>query len=178
MQIPTPRLLLRDFVESDVASVFSYQSDPLYLQHSLWATRSESESRAFVHMLIGWVHEEPRTKYQLAIVRQDAVIGNCGIRLASHSDSEAEYGCELAPSFWGNGYAAEAGRAMLAFGFRTLRLQRVFSETVSTNTAAIAIAGRLGMKPEGCPRERQRIKDRLVDTLVFSIAYSDWSGES
>ena len=91
MKIPTQRLLLRDFVESDVASVFSYQSDPLYLQHSPWATRSESESRTFVQMLIGWAHEEPRTKYQLAIVRQCAVIGNCGIRLASHGDSTGRF---------------------------------------------------------------------------------------
>ena len=134
MEIRTPRLLLRDFVESDVPSVWGYQSDPRYLQHTPWKTRTENEAREFVRMLIGWANDEPRTKYQLAIVREGSVIGTCGIRRVSNEDHEAEFGCEIDPRVWGNGYAKEAGGAMLEFAFRTLRIHRVFSETVFEKT--------------------------------------------
>lgn len=175
MEIRTPRLLLRDFVESDVPSVWGYQSDPRYLQHTPWKTRTENEAREFVLMLIGWANDEPRTKYQLAIVREGSVIGSCGIRLVSNEDHEAEFGCEIDPRVWGNGYAKEAGGAMLEFAFRTLRIHRVFSETVSENEAAIAIGEKLGMKREGCLRERQRIGERWLDTVVLGILENEWS---
>jgi hypothetical protein len=58
MEIRTPRLLLRDFVESDVPSVWGYQSDPRYLQHTPWKTRTENAAREFVLMLIGWANDE------------------------------------------------------------------------------------------------------------------------
>jgi RimJ/RimL family protein N-acetyltransferase len=129
-------------------------------------------------MMMAWANEEPRTKYQLAIVQAGIVIGNCGIRLASGGDSKAEFGCELAPRVWRNGYATEVGHAMLAFAFRTLRVHRVFSETTSENAAAIAIAERLGMKRENGPHAQQCIKGRWVDTLVLGILASEWSDRS
>lgn len=174
MEIRTPRLLLRDFVASDVSSVWKYQSDPRYLQYTPWTSRTEDEVREFVHMLIGWANEKPRTKHQLAIVREGSVIGCCGIRLGSHDDHEAEFGCEIDPRVWGNGYAREAGSAILEFAFRTLRLHRAFSETVSENVAAISLAEKLGMKREGRLRERQRIGGRWLDTVVFGILEDEW----
>lgn len=176
MEISTARLVLRDFVESDTPVIFAYQADLRYLEHTPWQTRNESEVREFVHMLIGWASEEPRTKYQLAIARDGVVIGTCGVRLAASEGQEAEFGCELDPRTWGNGYAKEAGGALLEFAFRTLRLHRVFSKTISENAAAIAIAGRLGMKREDGRSERQCIKGRWLDTLVFGILTSEWSG--
>ena len=56
-----------------------------------------------------------------------------------------EIGWRLHPAFWGRGYASEAARAALAFGFETIGLDEIVSLTVPANTRSRAVMQRLGM---------------------------------
>ena len=81
MILTTDRLVLREFEETDWPAVLAYQSDPLYLRYYHWTRRTEHDVREFVCMFITWRAEEPRTRFQLAIVLppDGPLIGNCGI---------------------------------------------------------------------------------------------------
>jgi ribosomal-protein-alanine N-acetyltransferase len=107
-----------------------------------------------VQEFIGWQHEQPRCKYQLAIVLQTThvLIGTCGIRMVTAHAQEAELGYELHPEYWGHGYATEAAWHMLAFAFQTLRLQRVWAQCLAENRASVRVLERLGIRQEGCQR--------------------------
>lgn len=176
MRLTTARLVLREFDEADVPAVFSYQSDPRYLQHTPWTTRTEPEVREFVRMLAGWADERPRTRFQLAIAREDdVVIGTAGVRLAEASSREAEFGCELAPHAWGHGYGLEAGRAIVEFAFRTLGLHRIFAYTLAENAAAIVLAERLGMRREGRLRQNAWAQGRWTDTVIYGLLSDEWA---
>ena len=174
MELHTSRLLLRDFTLIDIDAVHAYQSDPRYLEHSPWPTRSRADVADFVQMLIEWSLERPRIRYQLAIVHGAALIGSCGIRRSAWDAVEAEFGCELAPAAWGHGYAAEASRAILAFGFRELRLQRIFAKTTTTNRHAIALARRLGMREEDSTYKAESSDN----TVAFDIGERHWNDAS
>jgi catechol 2,3-dioxygenase-like lactoylglutathione lyase family enzyme len=50
----------------------------------------------------------------------------------------------LGREYWGQGYATEAGRALLAYGFGELRIARVLSPIRASNARSIALARRLG----------------------------------
>lgn len=154
MTLQTTRLVLREFEMDDVASVLAYQSDPRYLRHSEWLSRSEQKVRSFVEMLIGWAAEEPRIRFQFAVTREALLIGTCGVRMVDGGSGEAEYGCELAPAAWGRGYAEEASRALIDFGFQSLGLQRMIANTSRGNSQAIALALRLGFREQTAPNER------------------------
>ncbi|WP_394832982.1 GNAT family N-acetyltransferase [Pendulispora rubella] len=173
-EIHTDRLLLRDFRPSDVVEVFAYQRDPRYLLHTPWEERTESEVRSFVDLMIAWAEESPRTKFQLAIEREGRVIGSCGIRLAAAGEREGEYGCELAPAAWGQGYAMEASRAIVNFGFTSLGLHRIFSSTLAANAAAINLAERLGFRQEGRLRAQSWIRDGWRDSILLAMLETDW----
>jgi len=56
-----------------------------------------------------------------------------------------EIGWRLTRSAWGNGYATEAARAVLAFAFDELRLDEVISFTSTTNVASQRVMERIGM---------------------------------
>ncbi|MBZ4399744.1 GNAT family N-acetyltransferase [Myxococcus sp. MISCRS1] len=144
MELRTERLVLRDFRREDTPSVLAYQSKPAYLEHYGHPPPTADDVRAFVELLTRWAHEVPRAKYQLAITLEGRVIGTCGVRKASAGDTVAEYGCELDPAFWGHGYAHEASRALITFGFTTLGLRRLFALTRPQNRAAIRLAQALG----------------------------------
>ena len=60
-----------------------------------------------------------------------------------------EIGWRLWPSFWGRGYATEAARACLAFGFHRLGLKEIVSFTTPGNRRSWRLMVRLGMVRDG-----------------------------
>ena len=66
-------------------------------------------------------------------------------RFEAHFTPAVEVGWRLAREHWGRGYATEAARAALDYGFGTVGLEEVVSLTVPANTRSIAVMERLGM---------------------------------
>jgi RimJ/RimL family protein N-acetyltransferase len=87
-------------------------------------------------------------------------------RFEAHFTPCVEIGWRLAREHWGRGYATEAARAALEFGFRDLALKEIVSFTVPANLRSRAVMERIGMTrspdddyehpllPEGHPLRR------------------------
>ena len=176
MYITTPRLLLREFGTDDWPDVLAYQRDPRYLRFYAWTDRTEAEVRGFVQMFVDQQANGPRRKFQLAITLSDSgqLIGSCGIRRKPENDWEADIGYELAPEHWGQGYATEAAKAIVDFGFRELGLHRISSWCIADNAASARVLERVGLRPEGRLRENEHFKGRWWDTLLYALLASDW----
>lgn len=176
MQITTERLLLREFGEDDWRAVLEYQRDPLYLRYYPWTDRTAADARDFVAMFRDWQFEQPRRRFQLAIARlgDNELIGNCGIRRKPGNEWEADIGYELAPKWWGRGYAIEAARAMVDFGFVELRLRRISSWCIADNVASARVLDRLGFTQEGRLRRNEFFKGRWWDTLLYALLAEEW----
>ena len=179
MRITTQRLLLREFEKGDVGAILAYHSQPLYLQFFPWTERTREDVDLFVGRLVAWRSMQPRSKFHLAMVleSENRVIGNCGIRLDTPDSAEGELGCEVNPDSWGRGYATEALRAMLTFGFRELRLRRIWATCVTENIAAQRLVEKLGLKKEQHISRHRWMKERWWDTLVYGIHHQEWSGQ-
>lgn len=179
MNLTTQRLLLREFAEADWPAVLAYQSNPLYLRYYEWTGRTEADARAFVGMFLERQREQPRTKFQLAVVLRETgqLIGNCGIRKASAESPEADIGYELAPEYWGQGYATEAALAIVAFGFGELKLHRLWSWCVADNVGSARVLEKLGMRLEGRLREKEWYKGRWWDWLIYGMLEQEWRGQ-
>ena len=176
MQIATERLLLREFSADDWRAVLDYQRDPLYLRYYPWEDRTEAEARAFVEMFRDWQFEQPRRRFQFAITRREdgELIGNCGIRRKPDNEWEADIGYELAPGWWGRGYATEAARAVVDFGFGELGLQRISSWCNADNVGSARVLERLGFRKEGRLRRNEYFKGRWWDTLLYAMLAEEW----
>jgi RimJ/RimL family protein N-acetyltransferase len=171
MILTTDRLILREFVAGDWPAVLAYQRDPLYLRLYEWEDRAEADVRAFVNRFVEQQLDQPRTRFQLAVTLKAGgrLIGNAGIRLNGVDSHAAEIGYELAPNEWGHGYATEAARAILRFGFEELGLHRVGAWTVADNTASARVLEKLGMTLEGRLRDYHRYKGRYWDVLMYGM---------
>ena len=156
--------------------MLAYQSDSRYLRYYPWTQRTAEDVQAFVQRFIDWQDEQPRTRSQFAIVLRAGgrLIGSCGIRKETAGAQQTDLGYEIAPSHWGHGYATEAARAVLAFGFQDLRLHRVWASCVAENTASAQVLEKLGMQREGRLREHRWMKGRWWDTLVYGILQHEW----
>ncbi len=176
MQLTTARLILREFSADDWPAVLAYQSDPRYLRYYAWTGRTPDEVQTFVRMFLDQQAEQPRLKFQLALTLKGdgQLIGNCGIRMRTPGAHEADIGYELNPAYWGQGYASEAARAMVAFGFTELRLHRIWSWCIADNVGSARVLEKLGMRLEGRLRENEFFKGRWWDTLMFAILEQEW----
>jgi ribosomal-protein-alanine N-acetyltransferase len=176
MMLNTDRLVLREFVADDWHAVLAYQSDSRYLQYYPWTKRTAQEVQAFVQRFIGWQAEEPRIRFQLAVVlrTEGQLIGTCGIRMGAANIRKADLGYEIAPSYWGQGYATEGSRAMLGFGFEELGLHRVWASCLAENAASARVLEKLGMRCEGRLRDNHWITGRWWDTLVYGMIEDEW----
>ena len=66
---------------------------------------------------------------------------------------------------------------MLAFGFDTLKLHRIWSWCIADNQRSARLLGRLGMQLEGRLRENEHFKGRWWDTLVYGMLESEWRAQ-
>jgi [ribosomal protein S5]-alanine N-acetyltransferase len=80
---------------------------------------------------------------------KNAYIGRCG--LAPHFDSdqgpisgEAALGYYIAPQYWRQGFATEAGKAFIHFGFNELALKRIVATVEKGNDASVRVLQKLG----------------------------------
>lgn len=180
MIIETARLRLREFVLDDWRAVQSYQSDPRYpLRFYEWTERTEQDVRDFVRMFVDYQAATPRRNFQLAVTLKasGALIGNCGIRVNHAEWREANIGYEIAPAQWGSGYAREAARAILEFGFRDLGMHRIWAWCVAGNAASARVLEKVGMTREGREREKEWIKNEWHDRLIYAILDHEWRSQ-
>ena len=178
MQLHIPPLLLRDYTAADWPAILAYQRDPRYLRYYPGTERTAAEACRLLQLFRDWQGEQPRRRFQLAIVlaAEGRLIGSCGLRRNPQDDRTADLGYELNPDYWGRGYATAAARAMVNFGFQELGLQRIAAWRLADNAAAAArVLARLGFRTAGRLRRNEYFKGRYWDTLLFALTAAEWT---
>ena len=87
--------------------------------------------------------------------------------------AQAELRFWVGVPWWGCGYATEAAREIIRFGFESLSLNRIYAHYVARSPVAARISRRLGMKREGVLRQRVRKGDGFEDVLLYAILRDD-----
>jgi RimJ/RimL family protein N-acetyltransferase len=169
--LETERLRIRAYREADIAELV-----PLIGAREVAATTgriphpySEEDAREFLAQI------EVEREVRLAITLRDGgrLIGGIGLRLFEPHE-QAELGYWLGVPYWGKGYATEAAREMLRYGFQDLKLHRIFATQFANNPASGRILKKLGMRHEGCQREHFRKWDQFVDLELYGLLRKEW----
>ena len=114
-------------------------------------------------------HWEEQGFGPLAVVERASgrLIGEAGLQLLEAGpDIELTY--TLARAAWGRGYATEAARAVLLWGFSGLRLQRIVAVACPANAASLRVLEKLGMAPVGT---RDCYGARLAE---YALTLGEW----
>jgi len=102
----------------------------------------------------------------------EGVVGAISLHLIL-KHRRAELGYWVGQPFWNRGYATEAVRAVLAFGFETLGLNRIHAAHLSRNPASGRVMQKAGMRFEGTLREHVVKAGRLEDLAEFALLRTD-----
>ncbi|RAV09195.1 GNAT family N-acetyltransferase [Paenibacillus contaminans] len=110
---------------------------------------------------------EKGDSYAFAIIKKDdgALIGNMSMGVSSkHKRAELAYW--IGKPFWGQGYATEAARRIVQFGFEDLELNRIFAAAMTKNPGSYKVMTKIGMKEEGTFPQHV-LKWGVYEDLVF-----------
>jgi RimJ/RimL family protein N-acetyltransferase len=178
VRLATPRLSIREFVASDFDAVHAYASDPVVTRYLYWGPNTSKQTVAFIDRCVGDQEAIVRENFELAIVLTGSgdLIGGASLMARRLEYREYEIGYCLRSDTWGNGYAKEATRALVAYGFEQLEAHRLYALVDPDNPASMRVIEQLGFVREGLQRSDTLIDGRWCDTLVYA-ALADKHGQ-
>ncbi len=104
-------------------------------------------------------------------------IGNTGLMNLEWVPRAAELGIFIGDkSVWNKGYGTEAVELLLAHGFQTFNLNRIYLQVFANNLRARRSYEKAGFVLEGTLRQAVFRHGQYIDMLIMSILRSEWTG--
>jgi len=101
------------------------------------------------------------------------LVGSIGLVLwLPHAKAELGYWVGL--PHWNRGYASEAARSVIDFGFRLLGLNRIEAHYLAGNAASGRVMEKAGMMREGCSPQAMKRNGEFHDVIFCGVVRSDW----
>jgi ribosomal-protein-alanine N-acetyltransferase len=164
----TSRLLLRDWKDEDLPAFAALNADPQVMEY-FPKVLDRAESDAMAGRIRGGLEQSGFGLWAVELRGGASFIGFVGLSVPSfeaHFTPCVEIGWRLARAHWGCGYATEAARAVLEFGFGPLEMDEIVSFTTVANHRSRSVMEKIGMTrnesddfespslPEGHPLRR------------------------
>ena len=146
--ITTERLGLRNWIDSDLQLLNLMNSDPRVMQY-FPSTFNEDENRAFIKRMQKHFTEHNYCYFVLDLLSTSQPIGFTGLM---HQNFDADFmpcidiGWRISASEWNKGYATEAAKASLNYGFKNQGIKEILSMAPSVNRPSITVMQKIGMK--------------------------------
>ena len=175
--LETERLLIRPLVRDDAPMIEKYASDRRVAEMTLSIAHPYPEGTA-----VSWVEEtlatpSPGGPFALTLKLGGEFIGVMELMLCDDKH-RAEVGFWIAPLFWGHGLCTEALKEVIDYGFRELKLLRIFAGHFSENPASGRVQIKAGMKAEGVQRMGAIRFGEPKDLVMCAIIRPEWEAAS
>lgn len=174
--LTTERLLLRSFTLEDAPQLHRLINSREVALNTLRIPFPYPEGEAE-----RWIstHGERKNDHVFAVtLREDGKLVGCVGLHTKPDHNHAEIGYWIGVPYWGAGYATEAARAVMQFGFETLSLNRIFASHFSRNPASGRVLQKIGMRYEGRMRQHLKKWDEYVDLECYGVVRSEFRSPS
>jgi RimJ/RimL family protein N-acetyltransferase len=144
----TSRLLLRPWRDDDIPPFAEMSADPAVMEYLLPLSERAVSAKTWVAQKRAHWAERGFGQWVVEIPGEASFIGVVGLETVSyeaHFTPAVEVAWRLARPYWGRGYATEAARASLDYGFGELGLDEIVALTVPGNRRSRRVMERLGM---------------------------------
>ena len=129
--IETERLRLREFELTDAKVFFDLNADPEVTRHTGDnAFESIEESEQLIKNYSQY-KQHGLGRWTVVSKISNEVLGWCGLK--KHSEGFIDIGFRFLRNEWGKGYATEAAKACLEYGFTNLKLEEIIGRASQDN---------------------------------------------
>jgi len=167
--IETERLVLRELTLLDIENLIPIFTDEATMVFYP-ATFSKEIIQSLLERQIASYKENKFGLWAVELKEGNPFIGDCGISVQDiDGQIVPEIGYHFNKKFWHNGYALEAAKACLAYGFEELKLDEIFIHASVKNIPSIKVAKRLSMTRRKVYPKFLKGYDVFWDVVVYSM---------
>ena len=169
--LETKRLILREINIEDAGSVYNLRSDARIAEFiSRPPAKEIKEAEELIEKMIGAYQTKQAIGW--AAIRKNSsdkeMIGACGFNHIDYLNNRAEIGGEMAVNHWGKFFAIEAVKAIVDFGFETLKLHSIEAKVSPQNKSAIYLLEKLGFQKEAHFKDYYLFEGKYKDLAVYT----------
>ena len=177
-QIDGRRIIIRKLSQRDAPDIYRNIRDKDIVKWTIIIPHPyyPEYAKRFIRLrTCNWKH---KTSYAFGIVLKQSgeVIGIVDLSPVNWPDKNAELGAWLGKRYWGKGYMTEAVNLILKFGFRELKLHRIYARLFESNIGSQKVLEKTGFKAEGRLRHSQYKRHRWHNELVYGILRGEFGG--
>ncbi|MFT4779223.1 MAG: ribosomal-protein-alanine N-acetyltransferase [Flavobacteriales bacterium] len=176
IEIQTERTKLRLIVSSDLEAIHQLHSLPEIDEYNTLGIPKDVEETLFI--ITPWIAENQQPEpanYTFAIEQKLTAefMGLFGFKLGTKKNRRAEVWYKIHPDFWNKGFATEGLKAVICFGFETLKLHRIEAGCAVDNIGSLKVLEKVGMLKEGRGRKLLPLKHGWSDNFIYAILETD-----
>ena len=127
------------------------------------------DAEDFIKMTHRKIRKKESCELGIELKETGQVIGAVSLMNIDHKNKNAEIGYWLGKEYWGRKIMKEAVSLILGFGFKQLRLARIYARVIHPNAASARLLEKQGFKYEGLLRKVTLREDKWMDELRYSI---------
>lgn len=173
--LKTHRLILRKMRLTDAKDMHEYAGDPMVSRYMVWVPhKTFKHTVGFLKYVQKTYRQGEPESWAVTIKSSGKMIGTCGFYKVDPRHSFAELAYAISRDYWGRGLMTEAVKAVLDFGFRKLKLNRISANAMPENIGSINVMKKNGMKYEGTLRELLMAKGKFRTVKLYSILKKEW----
>lgn len=176
--IHTQRLTLRRFRPTDLDHLCALYGDERVTRYLYFDVRDREENRASLELKLSRsfeIAEENVLPVAVALKDSGRVVGDFMLRWSANEHQQGEIGGSLSVDVQGQGIAAEVYVELLALGFHTYHLHRIFAQCDGRNFASIRSLEKAGLHQEAHLVENEFVKGEWTDEVIMAVRYSEWN---
>lgn len=173
----TERLQLRGLTPADLDDLHDLFGRDDVSRFLNWEPMSRDQAAALLERRLTQTRvEKEGDGFAFALEERDSgrFVGEVVLKWTSAESRQGEIGWSLHPDAQGKGYATEAARELLRYGFEDMGLHRIVAECDPRNVGSIRVMERLGMRREADHVDAMWLKGEWVGSTVFAILEDEW----
>jgi len=170
MNIESERLVVRKFTLADVEAIHEYTSNPTVMKYIPEGVMSLEETKSFIIDNLG----ENVEKYAVCLKEGNRLIGHIAF-FKYFGEHTYEIGWVFNPKYYNKGYATEAARTILNYGFTELKLHRIIATCQPENVPSYRIMEKIGMRREGYFKKCIPHEDDWWDEYYYAVLNEEWT---
>lgn len=173
--LETSRLIMRQPTLADVPAMIKYLNNPLISKTTLTIPYPYHlvDGKNWVNNVLKEWAEGTGCTFGIVLKNTSEYIGAMGLHTTvQHNRAEAGYW--IAEPYWNQGYASEALKAILQFGFDTMGYQKIFATHIIGNESSGRVMQNAGMVPEGVLKDHYKKGDGYVTVVQYRITKEEY----
>ena len=168
--IETERLILREIIDADLLEIFYQRSDPEMMQYvDRTPAHTHQDASEFIGRIQAALQTNEGITWGISLKNEPKLIGNIGIWRIDKEHHRAEIGYVLHPEYQSKGYASEALKAIIEYGFSVMKLHSLEANVNPLNIASIRLLERNNFVKEAHFKENYYFDGKYLDSVIYSL---------